>query len=120
METFLFCFNGQVKFLFVASERFIDTKFDFFDTDFNHLSFLQGHPNSTKGITKPKDFEKMKSIATRLSAGIPQVRIDLYNINGKIYFGEYTFTHFAGLVPFVPDCWDKIIGDWLDISDLKK
>lgn len=113
-----FCFNGEVKFLFIASERFIDTKFDFYDAEFNHYPFLQGHPNSKKEIMKPKNFDEMKSIASRLSKGMLHVRIDLYDIAGKIYFGEYTFFHFGGYVPFEPDCWDAKVGEWLDLSKL--
>lgn len=115
-----FCFNGEVKFLFVASERFIDTKFDFYDADFNHLPFLQGHPNSKNILIKPRTFDEMKIIVSRLSKGMPHVRIDLYDIEGKIYFGEYTFFHFGGYVPFEPDCWDAKVGEWLDLSKINK
>ena len=55
-----FCFNGQPKMLFIASDRGIDTRFDFFDMDFNHLPFEQGHPNSTKVLKKPDGFDHMK------------------------------------------------------------
>ena len=98
-----FCFDGEVKFLFVATDRPVDTRFDFFDTDFNHLPFKQGHPWAKKEIKKPENFEEMKRIASILSKGIPHVRVDLYNINGHIYFGEMTFFHFAANVPFEPD-----------------
>jgi len=114
-----FCFHGEPKMLFVATDRPKDTHFDFFDMDFRHLPFEQGHPNTTRAITKPDHFEEMADIARRLSAGIQQVRVDLYNINGKIYFGELTFFHFSGNVPFVPDEWDEKIGSWwnIDASD---
>lgn len=116
----IFCFNGKPKFLFIATERPHNTKFNFFDVDFNPLKFKQGHPVSKRSFQKPKNFEKMLNIATRLSKGFPQVRIDLYNINGEIYFGELTFTHFAGIIPFKPNNWDLAIGEWLDISSLIK
>lgn len=105
-----FCFEGEPQFLFVATDRPHDTRFDFFDIDFNHLPFEQGHPWATKKIEQPKNFEEMLDVARRLSNGLSQVRVDLYNINGKIYFGELTFFHFSGNVPFVPDIWDKKIG----------
>ena len=57
------------------------------------LPFTNGHPNSNKIIIKPKSFEKMKKLAEILSEGIPQVRIDFYDINGNIYFGEMTFSN---------------------------
>ena len=91
----IFCFNGEPKLLFVASDRQLvgeETKFDFFDLDWNHLPFTNGHPNSSHPIEKPKNFEEMIDVARKLSVNIPQVRIDLYNSNGKIYFGEITFS----------------------------
>ena len=108
-----FCFNGEVKFLFVATDRPFDTRFDFFDIDFNHLPVKQGHPWATKEIKKPKGFDEMIRIATALSQGFPHVRVDLYNINGKTYFGELTFFHFSGNVPFEPAEWDEKIGKML-------
>ena len=110
-----FCFNGEVKFLFVATDRPFDTRFDFFDADFNHLPFKQGHPLARKEIKKPVNFEEMKQAAAVLSKGIPHVRVDLYNINGEIYFGELTFFHFSGVVPFEPVEWDEKIGDYLKL-----
>ena len=110
-----FCFNGEVKFLFVATDRPFDTRFDFFDADFNHLPFKQGHPWAKKEIKKPANFEEMKRAAAALSKGMPHVRADLYNINGEIYFGELTFFHFSGVVPFEPAEWDEKIGDYLKL-----
>ena len=59
----------------------------------------------------------MKAIAAKLSKGIPQVRIDLYNINGKIYFGEMTFAHWDGFVPFEPEEWDYTFGSWIKLPE---
>ena len=116
----IFCFDGKPKLLFVATDRQIHkTKFDFFDLDWNHLPFTNGHPNSPEPIQKPKNFEKMLEIAAKLSQGIPHVRVDLYNINGKIYFGEMTFFHWSGIVPFVPEEWDYKIGDMLHLPILQ-
>lgn len=108
-----FCFDGVVKMLFVATDRPVDTRFDFFDRDFNHLPFRQGHPMASKTIEKPENFEEMVRIAEKLSKNIPHVRVDLYNIDGKIFFGELTFFHFGGTVPFKPGEWDSKIGEWL-------
>ena len=114
-----FCFNGEVKALFVASERGIadEPNFDFFDAEFNHLPIKQGHPNAPFQIEKPKNFEMMKDIASILSKDFPHVRIDLYDIDGKIYFGEMTFFHFGGRVPFVPESWDYTFGEWLNLPN---
>lgn len=113
-----FCFNGEVKALFVATERQNpneDVKFDYFDADYNHLPFRQGHDNAKVTPLKPKSFEEMKLIAAKLSKGIPHVRVDLYEVNGKPVFGELTFCHFAGMVPFNPEEWDYKFSEWLKL-----
>lgn len=113
-----FCFDGVVKALFVGTERQSgNVKFDYYDADFNHLDLIQVHPMSGRQLEKPDSFEKMKKIASKLSEGIPQVRIDLYNVKGKIYFGEMTFTHHGGLVPFHPDKWDYEFGSWIKLPE---
>ena len=111
-----FCFNGEPKFLFVATGRQQnDTRFDFYDTEFHHLPIINGHPNADTYPLKPKNFDKMLLIAEKLSKGIPHVRVDLYNVNGTIYFGELTFFHWSGMVPFEPSKWDYIFGDYLKL-----
>lgn len=112
-----FCFDGEPKMLFVATDRPFDTRFDFFDTEFNHLPFKQGHPLAIKEIRKPVGFEKMLEISRKLSKGIPHVRVDLYDINGHIYFGEMTFFHYSGYVPFEPEEWDYKVGEWLKLPE---
>ena len=114
----IFCFDGQPKIMFIATDRANpeeETKFDFFDMEFNHLPFQNGHPNAKKPIMQPKGFEKMKELAAKLSAGIPQVRVDFYDIDGKVYFGELTFSHWSGFVPFDPEEWDYKLGSWIDL-----
>ena len=110
-----FCFDGEPKMFFIATDRPTDTRFDFFDVDFNHLPFRQGHPWATREIKKPDGFDAMLEVARKLSKGYPHVRVDLYNIRGKIYFGELTFFHFSGNVPFEPAEWDYKIGTWLKL-----
>lgn len=115
-----FCFNGEVKALFVGTERQIegeDVKFDFFDVDYNHLPFRQGHENAAQPSAKPRHFEKMKELAAVLSEGIPHVRVDLYEVGDKILFGELTFFHFSGLMPFNPCEWDDVFGKMLILPD---
>ena len=113
-----FCFDGVPKALFIATDRFTvgeETKFDFFDMEFNHLPFINGHPNANIKINKPNGFEQMQELVAKLSAGIPHLRVDFYNINGRIYFGELTFYHWSGLVPFVPREWDYIFGQYIQL-----
>ena len=111
-----FCFEGKPRFLFVATGRQNnDTRFDFYDMDFNHLPVLNGHPNADVWPTKTENFDEMIQVAERLSQGMPHVRVDLYNCNGKIYFGELTFFHWSGMVPFEPVEWDYKFGEYLKL-----
>lgn len=113
-----FCFDGEVKALFVGSERQSgNVKFDYFDADFNHLDLVQVHPMSDKKIPKPICFEEMKEVASKLSKGLPHVRIDLYEVKGKVYFGEYTFYHHGGCTPFHPQKWDEVFGSWIILPE---
>ena len=113
-----FTFNGKAKMLFVATDRAVDTRFDFFDMDFRHLPILNGHENATKKIEKPKSFAQMKELAETLSAGMPQIRVDFYDVNGQIYFGEMTFFHWSGFTPFEPEEWDLTLGNWIALPDM--
>ena len=113
-----FCFGGDVKALFIASERQVkgeEVKFDFFDENFNYLNVRQVHPNAKTTPEKPEKFEEMKALAKKLAAGFSHVRVDFYEVNGKVYFGELTFYHFAGLGPFDPEEWDLTMGNWLKL-----
>lgn len=110
------CFNGTPKFLLVVSDRDTDCRNDFYDMEFQHLPITNDHANSNKKIPKPVCFEEMKRIAEMLSQGIKMVRIDLYEINGKIYFGEYTFFPTGGFRRFCPEAWEARIGQWIDVD----
>ena len=116
-----FCFNGEPKFLYVGSEREADVKFDFYDINFNWIDVRQGHRNNVKNRpVKPKNYDKMIEICRILSKDFPHVRVDLYNIDGKIYFGELTFYHDAALVSFDPKSYDLEFGKYFDIESINK
>ena len=112
-----FCFDGVVKALFIASDRQkdVDTKFDFYSDKGEHLDIRQGHPNADMIPPLPVNFEKMKELASVLSKGFAQVRVDFYEVNGNIYFGELTLFHFDGMTPFIPDEWDHAFGSYIDL-----
>lgn len=112
-----FCFNGIVKAMFIASDRqkSVDTKFDFYDETGKHLDIKQGHPNADVPPELPINFEKMKELAAILSKGFKQLRVDFYEVNGQIYFGELTLSHFDGMMPFVPDEWDARFGKYIHL-----
>lgn len=113
-----FCFNGDPKILFIATDRHrvsSETKFDFFDAQFNHLDMRNGHPNADVPPKKPGCFEQMRQLAQALSAGIPQLRVDFYEVDGHVYFGELTFFHWSGMVPFDPPHWDNTLGEFIQL-----
>ena len=110
-----FCFDGEPKAMFIASDRSKDaTKFDYYDLDFNHLDLKQHYPNAGT-VRKPVTFDKMIELSKVLSKGLPHVRVDFYEVNGHLYFGEMTFYHFSGFMPFQPAKWDDIFGEWLKL-----
>lgn len=113
-----FVFNGKAKALFIATDRQnteVDTAFDFFDMNFNHLDIRNGHPNSSRIIKKPQSFFKMKELAEKLGKGMPEARIDFYEVDGNVYFGEITLFHHSGFTPFEPERWDYIFGKWISL-----
>ena len=114
-----FTFDGEVKALFIATERGSkeETRFDFFDADGKLLSFTNGHPHAQPTPSLPVCFEEMKRLSSLISKGIPHVRVDLYEVNGKVYFGEMTFFHWSGFVPFEPEEWDYKFGSWLSLPN---
>lgn len=114
-----FCFDGEPKALFIATERGVnDVKFDYYDLDFNHLNIKQKYKNSSKYIRKPSNFNTMMEFSRILSNEMPHVRVDFYEVNGKLYFGEMTFYHFSGFMPFEPKEWDVIFGQWLQLPSI--
>lgn len=115
-----FCFNGICKFVLVCSDRNENLKESFYDLDWNILPFKRpDHPQCDK-IERPINLELMISYAEKLSNLIPFVRIDFYEINKKVYFGEMTFYPAGGLNGFEPEIWDKKLGNMIDLSLVKK
>jgi len=106
-----FCFGGKVKFMFVATGRGKDLRFDFFDNNYNHISVVNGVPNADTIPEKPKCFDEMIKLAEKLAKGINNVRVDLYDIDGKVYFSEMTFYHNGGMVAFEPYSIDSELGN---------
>lgn len=110
-----FCFNGEIKALFVATDRDVDTRFDFYDIEFNKLPLKQYYKNGIKKVNKPKGYEEMLTLASKLSRGFPHVRVDFYDINGEIYFGELTLSHFSGMKKFEPEKYDYLFGSYIKL-----
>ena len=113
----IMCFDGKAKMLFTCTERFSKDglKVTFFDLNWNKLPFERKYKSSNKKIEKPKNFEKMIELSEKLSKNIKFVRVDWYEINGKLYFGELTFYPGSGCEKFTPDEWDYKIGELIKI-----
>ncbi|WP_238455522.1 ATP-grasp fold amidoligase family protein [Desulfolucanica intricata] len=110
------CFNGKAKCIFVCLNRFSPggLNIDIYDTKWNKMPFgRRHHPNSGSVIPKPRNFDKMVEFAEKLSKDIPFIRVDFYESNGRLYFGELTFFPGAGLEEFTPDSYDLLLGSWL-------
>ena len=88
---------------------------DFFDMEFRHLPIKMRDPNAEITPTKPIVFDSMKFLASKLSSGIPHLRVDFYLIDGKIYVGELTFYHCSGFAEVKPNEWNKKLGDWIQV-----
>jgi hypothetical protein len=110
-----FCFNGEPKIMYWSKDKADDPKTDFFDMDYNHLPIRMRDPNAAVPPPKPKKFEEMKKLAKKLAGSFPHVRVDFYEINNHIYFGELTFFHCEGMVPVQPVEWNRKLGDWITL-----
>jgi len=110
------CFNGKPYCCWVDYDRFSNHTRDIFDMNWNLLPFTEHFPSSGNPISKPQNFEKMIEIATILSEGFSHVRVDLYNIDGKIYFGELTFCESSGFCEINPDEYDFKLGEMWKVN----
>lgn len=114
----LMCFNGKVRCTFTCTDRFNGgLKVTFFDNDWNVLPFERHYPKSDKPIARPRQFEKMKELAEKLSKDIPFVRTDFYEVGDDIYFGELTFFPGSGFEEFNPESWDYELGSWIRLPE---
>lgn len=112
-----FCFEGGVKFCQVISERAKQMSIDFYDKNWNHQDFHEpySYPFNKDGIEKPTTYETMWNIAALLSKNHSFLRVDLYESNKKVYFGELTFFPTSGMGGFDPVEWDYKFGEWIKL-----
>jgi hypothetical protein len=106
----IFCYGGKAKYIVVDVDRYVGHKRNFYDIEWNNLNIKSDCPSIDRELEKPDNFEEMVKIAEKLSGDFPYVRVDLYNISGKIYFGELTFYPWSGYVKFSPDAFDYELG----------
>lgn len=112
-----FCFNGKPKYVQVDFNRFINHKRNIYDLDWNLVNLTIKCQNAPERvIEKPDRFDVMVELAEQLSAGFPQVRVDLYLANGRVYFGELTLYHGSGFEKFTPESFGEEFGSYIDLS----
>jgi hypothetical protein len=112
-----FCFNGKVKCLKVDFNRYIRHQANYFDKNLKLLPFGETvcPPDKNHHIEFPENINEMISLAEKMASNIPFIRIDLYNVCGKIFFGEMTFFPASGSGRFTSDEWDLKLGDYLHL-----
>ena len=114
----VWCFNGIAKCTMVCSGRFSEEGLHntFYDREWNVMPVKRpSHPIAEIPDEKPINYEKMIEIAEKLSQRIPFLRVDFYEVGGKLYFGELTFYPAAGFEGFEPAEWDYTFGEWLKL-----
>lgn len=110
------CYDGKMRFMWIDRGRYGEHCRGFWNEDFDFLPNVESdHPTFNVPPVLPDNILEMKRIAERLSENFPFVRVDLYNSNGKIYFGEMTFYPWSGYVKFTPDSFDFELGKYLKI-----
>lgn len=116
-----FVFNGEVKALLLITEckepHGINRKFDWFDEMGTHLPMESSGENASTMPELPINFELMKTLSIKLAKNVKHARVDFYEVDSQVYFGEFTLHHTSGLTPFSPAKWDDIFGSWLDLDD---
>lgn len=105
------CFDGVPYYCWVDVGRYSNHCRNVYNMNWELQPWREFYPNTTSSVEPPVNFDEMIELVKKLCAGFSQVRVDLYNVNGKIYFGEMTFTNGSGLQPIIPSQYDKVLGD---------
>ena len=114
-----YCFHGEPKIILIATERGQgNTKFNYYDMNLKLLDLTLSGPQSVRIIEMPKGLSKMIKLSRLLSAGLPHIRVDFYEIKGKVFLGELTFFDSGGMASFYPPRWDHVWGSWIDLEGL--
>ena len=105
-----FCFGGKPFCVALHYDRKQGHKCNIYDMEWKLLPFVTNDKNGKDELKEPEAFGKMKELAEVLSAGFDHVRVDFYYIDGRIYFGEMTFTPAGGRMRIEPPEWDEKLG----------
>lgn len=119
MDYKFFCFDGEPKIIQVDFDRFTNHKRNLYTLEWRLLDMTIKYPNNPyKNIQQPEKLNEMIEIARKLSCGLPEVRVDLYYVNGEIYFGEMTLYHGGGIEKFGSDKQAEEMGSWININKI--
>lgn len=115
----IFCFNGEPKLIEVDFDRFNNHKRNLYDLNWNLLNVEIKYPrDKNENIKKPNNLDKLLSLSKELSSGFPHVRVDFYQLENEIYFGELTFFHGSGMERFTPEIFEEEMGEWLKLPEM--
>jgi glycosyltransferase len=116
-----FCFNGKVRMIYAIGNRTLGQRAEIgiYSSDFKKQDVRRNDElPAIKELPKPENFDKMIEIAERISMAFPHVRVDLYNVEGNIFFGELTFYDGSGYMSFTPDSFDYELGNlWVNETE---
>ena len=113
----IFCFDGEPKLIQVDFGRFDVHRRNLYTTDWEYIDASIKYPKDPNTqIPRPAGLGEMLEAAAKLSEGIPHVRVDLYSINEKIYFGELTLYHGGGMEKFTPEELGRQMGGWIKLK----
>lgn len=114
-----FCFNGKAKCFKVDFDRFKNHRANYYDAETKQLLRFGEEvcpPDFNRQIDIPANIDEMICLAEKLAKGHPFLRVDFYNVQGKIYFGELTFFPASGFGKFIPTKWDMTLGGWIHLE----
>lgn len=111
----VYTFNGVAKICMINQDRKTHTRADYFDREYNWLDFTWGYDHAVHLPEKPINYELMYELAEKLAVGTTELRVDFYEVNGCVYFGELTFFDASGFDRIEPIDWDYKLGSWLEL-----
>lgn len=115
----IYTFNGDAKMCMINQDRGHHTRADYFDRAYNWFDFTWGYDHADVPPEKPRNYEKMFELAEKLAVGTVELRVDFYEVDGKIYFGELTFFDGSGFDKIEPKSYDKMLGSWMRLPNME-
>ncbi|MEF9894970.1 MAG: ATP-grasp fold amidoligase family protein [Clostridia bacterium] len=116
----ILCFDGQPRYIIVDIDRYTAHKRNFYDVNWVRQDIFNRHPAYDGEVKRPDSLEEMLEVARKLSKGIRHIRIDLYEVAGRVYFGEMTFFHGYGMEVFRPRAFERRLGDLIRLPEKGK